>query len=78
MARFLHTPSTYSPTYDIESDDDGGFVKLHAVWDIPPDYPEAKKIDPIEQHYIDYIAKEEWKNISDNIKRFGSDYSKWN
>lgn len=62
MPRFLHTPNTYSPTYDIETDVNGNFVKLHNIWNIPPDYPEAKKIT-IEQHYIDYISGEDGKVI---------------
>lgn len=63
MPRFLFTPSDYSPTYDIESDGNRNFVKLHAVWNMPPEYTEAKKIEPIEKHYIDYISGKGWEKV---------------
>lgn len=58
MPRTLYTPSDYSPTYDVESDGAGNFVKLHAVWDIPPEYPEAKQI--MEPHHVEYISGKGW------------------
>jgi hypothetical protein len=62
MSRFLFTPSDYSPTYDVESDGQRGFVKLHAVWDIPPGYPEARQL-PIAQHFIDYMSGAGWAKV---------------
>jgi hypothetical protein len=62
MPRFLWTPNDYSPTYDIESDGNRGFVKLHAIWDIPPEYQQAKQIT-IEQHHIDYMSGHGWKKV---------------
>jgi len=44
MPRTLYTPSDYSPTYDVESDGAGNFVKLHEVWDVDPELPQAKRI----------------------------------
>ncbi len=62
MPRFLWTPNEYSPTYDIESDGQRGFRKLHAIWTLPPGWPEAKQV-PIEQHYIDYISGPGWVEV---------------
>lgn len=59
MPRFLWTPNDYSPTYDVESDGKRGFVKLHTIWSIPPDWPQAETI-PVEQFYIDYIKGQGW------------------
>lgn len=56
MPRTLYTPNAYSPTYDVESDGNGNFVKLHAVWDLPPDYPEAKQI--MKPLHLEYITSE--------------------
>ncbi len=62
MPRFLFTPNDYSPTYDVESDGRRGFVKLHAIWDIPPDWPHAKQIQ-IAQHHVDYISGPGWAKV---------------
>ena len=62
MPRFEFTPNDYSPTYDIESDGDRGFVKLHGLYDLPSGWPERRPID-IEQHHIDYISGDGWIKV---------------
>jgi len=69
MPRTLYTPSDYSPTYDVESDGAGNFVKLHAVWDIPPEYPEAKQI--MEPHHVEYISGIGWSEFLDYQRLLG-------
>jgi hypothetical protein len=69
MPRTLYTPSDYSPTYDVESDGAGNFVKLHAVWDIPPEYPEAKQI--MEPHHVEYISGMGWDKFLDYQRWLG-------
>jgi hypothetical protein len=61
MPRVLYTPNDYSPTYDVESDGNGNFVKLHAVWDIPPEYPGAKQ--KMEPHHVEYISGKGWEDF---------------
>lgn len=62
MPRFLFTPDDFSPTYDLESDGQRGFVQIHAIFDIHPNYDDAQMI-PIEQHYIDYISGPGWAKV---------------
>lgn len=69
MPRTLYTPSDYSPTYDVESDGAGNFVKLHAVWDIPPEYPEAKQI--MQPHHVEYICGKGWSEFLDYQRWLG-------
>jgi hypothetical protein len=69
MPRILYTPSDFSPTYDVESDGAGNFVKLHAVWDIPPEYPEAKQI--MEPHHVEYISGKGWDKFLDYQRWLG-------
>lgn len=69
MPRTLYTPSDYSPTYDVESDGAGNFVKLHAVWDIPPEYPEAKQI--MEPRHVEYISGMGWDKFLDYQRWLG-------
>jgi hypothetical protein len=61
MPRVLYTPNDYSPTYDVESDGNGNFVKLHAVWDIPPEYPSAKQ--KMEPYHVEYISGSGWEGF---------------
>jgi hypothetical protein len=70
MPRYLYTPSDYSPTYDVESDGNGSFVKLHAVWNIPPDYPDALQI--MEQLHVEYITSESnWQTYLEHQRSLG-------
>jgi hypothetical protein len=70
MPRNLYTPSDYSPTYDVESDEAGNFVKLHAVWDVPPDYPQAKQI--MEPLHLEYITSESgWQKFLEEQRWLG-------
>ena len=69
MPRTLYTPNDYSPTYDVESDGAGNFVKLHAVWDIPPEYPEAKQI--MKPRHVEYISGEGWDEFLAHQRWFG-------
>lgn len=62
MPRFFWSPSDYSPEYEIESDGKRGFVKLHAIRNLPHGYPEAREI-PIEQHYIDFVSGDGWAQV---------------
>jgi hypothetical protein len=70
MPRFLYTPNDYSPTYDIESDGNRGFVRLHAIWDIPPAWPQARQI-PVSQDYIDYIGGIGWGKLLEHFDSLG-------
>jgi hypothetical protein len=70
MPRVLYAPNDYSPTYDVESDGQGNFVELHAVWDIPPYWPAAKQI--MEPHHRDYItSKSGWDGFLAQQKFLG-------
>jgi hypothetical protein len=62
--RFLYSPDDYSPTFDIESDGNRNFVKLHAIYSIPPDLLQSRKM-AIDQSHIDYISGDGWKRILD-------------
>jgi hypothetical protein len=69
MPRVLWTPNDFSPTYDVESDGNGNFVKLHAVWDIPPDYPRAKQT--MKPHHLEYISGRGWEDFLAAQRFFG-------
>ncbi len=70
MPRHIYTPSDYSPTYDIETDRAGNFVKLHSVWDVPPHYPQAKQI--MERLHLEYITNSEgWQKFLDQQRWLG-------
>lgn len=61
MQQIDWTPNDYSPTYQIEVDENYDFVRLIAIFNLPPEYPEAKNI-PIEDGYIEYAEKAWNKN----------------
>ena len=70
MPRTLYSPNDYSPTYDVESDGAGNFVKLHAVWDLPPDLPQAKQI--MEPHHVKYIiSTDTWQQFLEQQRFLG-------
>lgn len=48
-------PCAYSPTYNFEVNDNGEFLKLNKIFDLPAGYKERKEI-AVEQHYIDYMC----------------------
>jgi hypothetical protein len=60
--RFIWTPDEYSPVYDLESDGNRHFVKLHAVWNMWPELPGAKQIT-IEDHHLAYISGPGWEKV---------------
>lgn len=65
--RFFWTPNDFSPTYDVETDGNGNFVKLHALWDIPPQtWPEAKQL-PVTEGHIKYVSGEGFEKMKEAI-----------
>jgi hypothetical protein len=62
MSNVIFWPNDFSPAYDVEYNDKKEFVRLNAVWSLPPDYPGAYQVD-IEQHYIDYIKDTAWDDV---------------
>ena len=69
MPRVLYTPSDYSPTYDVESDGAGNFVKLHAVWGVEPGLPGAKQI--MAPHHLEYISGDGWEQFLEHQRFLG-------
>jgi hypothetical protein len=55
--RLEYTDSDYSPTYDVELDENFNFVKLHGVYNIPRCWPERKQL-PNTEKYVSYVQDE--------------------
>lgn len=61
------TPNDYSPTYNFDVDENGNFIRLNKVFDLPNGYKERKEI-AIEQHYIDYMSGDGFEKYKSYIK----------
>lgn len=72
MTRYM-TLNDYSPTYEIEVDGNGEFVRLLHVWSFPPSYYETgeSKVPPTDHvgpsHYEEY-ARKAWPAFRDRFK----------
>lgn len=49
------SPNDYSPTYRFSVDDNGSFIRLHKVFNMPPYYDQSEEIQ-IEQYHIRYMS----------------------